>query len=121
MDFSEDFVEHVWQNGKKVHGVNPDLYRKDKFGAWIRKCRYKECHQALSFGWIIASDIKDKNTKLSPKEFYPVQWQNAEGPDTPSNLRYVTSEGYYNCYVKRKTQTDNTRNHNFDSFYGGKI
>lgn len=97
MYISEKLIADVWNLATIVSNVNPDSYRKDEFGAWIRRCRYNETSFPLSFGWSIAC-IQRGNGEY---EYRPMQWQNAAFSSIPKSRQRVTSEGFYNIYINR--------------------
>jgi hypothetical protein len=102
MEYTEEQIDVAWKRGLVVPGVDPDRYRKDVFGAWIRKCRFGESKLALSFGWSVVrgADLPDR---LPGEEdlLFPLQWQNAHAVTHSKGNLQVTAEGFYNNYKKR--------------------
>ncbi len=92
---SEEMINEVWNKAMVVPNVNPASYRKDEFGAWIRRCRYEERDFPLSFGWSIASFLRQDGEY----DYQPMQWQNASFSSIPRSKQRVTSEGFYNKYI----------------------
>lgn len=108
MELSEEQLKRIWQRARVVEGVNPDEFRKDCYGAWIRRCRYQESTYALSLGWVVAvaPEIIIGSQTLKG-ELLPVQWQNARALNSMRLTHYVSAEGYYNCYRKHPKQEIN--------------
>lgn len=50
-DFSDDIIEQVWQRAKIVANNNPDVFRQDYAGAWIRRDQYGQ--KNAKYGWEI--------------------------------------------------------------------
>lgn len=48
--FNEQIIQQVWDKAKTVKGYNPNLWRQDFAGAWIRRDVYGK---TMSFGWEI--------------------------------------------------------------------
>jgi hypothetical protein len=66
MAFIEEMIQQVWEKGKIVSKNEPNVFRKDECGAWIRRNQYG--NRNSQYGWEI--------DHISPG-----------GPDTLSNLR----------------------------------
>ena len=98
MDYTDEVIERVWRLATVVPEVNPDLYRKDEFGAWISRYRYNERDRPLSFGWMIVR-VPDGEVD-GERSLRPLQWQNALAVERQKKTHRVTSEGFYNRYVK---------------------
>jgi hypothetical protein len=98
MNISEEKIKEAWNKANKVSNVNPDSYRKDRFGAWMRRCRFEEKEFPLSFGWTIISVQQAEGTS----EDIPLQWQNAEFSSLSKSNQRVTAEGFYNKYFTIK-------------------
>jgi|WetSurMetagenome_2_1015567.scaffolds.fasta_scaffold343111_2 hypothetical protein len=106
MEYSEEMIEKVWEKAKVVNGVSPDSYRKDEFGAWIRRCRYNDKSYPLSFGWVIISDSEESNNKKGEIEkLRPLQWQNALSFRNIKDTYFISAEGFYNNYIKIQGKT----------------
>jgi hypothetical protein len=48
--FSALQIAAVWQRGRVVPGYNPNEYRKDSCGAWMKRSEYG---QTTNYGWEI--------------------------------------------------------------------
>jgi hypothetical protein len=68
MELSQQLVQQVWDNARAVLGNDPNTWRKDECGAWMKRNHYQN-HDS-EFGWKIEN--------VSPG-----------GPDEPSNLRAI--------------------------------
>ena len=69
---SEEFLEAIWNKGRKVPGHEPDKWRKDQCGAWIKRSEYGK--RSSPCGWEV--------DRISPGGSYtlsncrPLQWKN---------------------------------------------
>jgi len=72
---TEQIVQIVWGKGMVVGGANPNLWRKDKCGAWIERQKYGK--RDSLYGWEI-DHIKPESEGGSDEisNFRPLQWQN---------------------------------------------
>lgn len=96
-DFSEDKIEQVWQRAKIVANNNPDVFRQDYAGAWIRRDQYGQ--RNTKYGWEI--DHCKPITKGGDDtmgNLYPLHWRNNQkkGDDFPNWKTIITSEGVQN-------------------------
>ena len=53
MVFDDETVQQVWDKGRAVHDREPEVWRKDACGAWIRREHYGREHS--EYGWKIAN------------------------------------------------------------------
>ena len=96
-DFSEDIIEQVWQRAKIVANNNPDVFRQDYAGAWIRRDQYGQ--RDTIYGWEIdhcKPISKDGDDSIG--NLYPLHWRNNQkkGDDFPNWKTILTSEGVQN-------------------------
>jgi len=63
--FSRELIDSVWQEADGIEGNDPELWRKDAFGAWIYRLDYGR--HGSNFGWQIATRGRDLR---------PLHWQN---------------------------------------------
>ena len=73
MAFSKEVEQKVWEKGRVDSNQDPNVWRKDECGAWIRRGHYG--NRNSEFGWEI-----DHIT--------------AGGPDKLSNLRVLHWQNY---------------------------
>ncbi len=66
---ARDWQDAAWENGERVPGNDPALWRKDEFGAWIYRLDYG--HRRSEFGWEIVEPLSSDRQVLRP-----MQWQN---------------------------------------------
>ena len=96
-DFSDDIIEQVWQRAKIVANNNPDVFRQDYAGAWIRRDQYGQ--RNAKYGWEIdhcKPVSKDGDDSIG--NLYPLHWRNNQkkGDDFPNWKTILTSEGVQN-------------------------
>ncbi len=89
---SKEVIQHVWNKGYVVPGVDPSLRRKDICGAWIDRNEYG--NRESNTGWeidhirAVANGGSDELTNLRP-----LHWNN--------NLR--KSDGVLKCPITART------------------
>lgn len=104
MAYSSSLVNQMWLNADTEAGYNPDVWRKDFAGAWIRRDHY---NVRSKYGWRIdhicplqmgGTDIVDN--------LQPIHWRNdiQKGGDYPDFTTCVTSEGKTNITKIKKWQ-----------------
>lgn len=71
--YEPDVVERVWQLAQIVSGNDPQVWRKDEFGAWIHRRDYRQRHS--EFGWEIA-EAGYRMRASGLEALRPMQWQN---------------------------------------------
>ena len=71
--YDAEVVESVWQLAQAVTGNDPQVWRKDEFGAWIHRRDYRRRHS--EFGWEIA-DYGYRMRATGLTSLRPMQWQN---------------------------------------------
>jgi hypothetical protein len=72
--YSRDLIDQVWRKARGLTELNPDEWREDECGAWIRRADYGA--ERSEFGWRI------ENVSVG-------------GPDTLENLRpFHHANGY---------------------------
>lgn len=110
MIISEALKQRVWEKGRVVEGLNPDMYRKDACGAWIIRDKYGATDNL--YGWHIdhicpVSKLSQIGTPESDiwdlRNLRPLQCQNniSKADDYPSYTAAVTSEGKKNVLNDR--------------------
>lgn len=71
--YEPEVVERVWHLAQIVPGNDPQVWRKDEFGAWIHRRDYRQRHS--EFGWEIAEcGYRLRASGLA--SLRPMQWQN---------------------------------------------
>lgn len=75
VSFSQYIIQKVWQKGRVVPGYDPNIWRKDEFGAWIGRNDYGDRNSR--YGWEIdhiRPESQGGSDELS--NLRPLQWQN---------------------------------------------
>lgn len=96
--FDTKTINAVWKKAIIVNGVDPNIWRKDYAGAWIKKSEYGNCKS--DFGWEI--DHQKPVSKQGTDDLnnlVPLQWENnrSKGDSYPEWSTVVSSygENYY--------------------------
>lgn len=90
MSFSEYTIQKVWEKGFFIPGCDPNVCRKDKCGAPIR--RYDHGNRNSRYGWEI-DHIRPESQGGSDdlSNLRPLQWQNNASRQ---------GDGYLTCPVR---------------------
>lgn len=95
--FTTEQIEQVWQKAKIVSNNNPDVFRQDYAGAWIRRDQYGD--RNTKYGWEIDHcQPKSQGGGDEISNLYPLHWRNnsSKGDNYPSWQTVLTSEGNKN-------------------------
>ena len=95
MSISEELIENVWLRANAIEGCDHHVWRKDEFGAWIKRSEYNNCESP--FGWEIYK-ISSTGPTIS-LNCKPLQWQNK-----------IAKSDNDQPYVKSKRQLDPKEN-----------
>ena len=91
--YERGIIESVWQFAETVAGNDPDLWRKDEFGAWINRLDYGRRHS--QFGWEIC-DIGTAPSTAMLSALRPMQWQNYLDQVAAMTQSRITADGKHN-------------------------
>ena len=97
-DFDKEVINNVWKKAIIVNGVDPNIWRKDYAGAWIKKSDYGNCDSI--YGWEIDHEkpVSEGGTD-NINNLVPLQWENnrSKGDNYPRWNTVVSSNGdkYY--------------------------
>lgn len=105
--FSDKEIDAVWEKAAKQPNNNPDVFRKDYAGAWIRREDYGK--RNMPYGWEI-DHLKPlaKDGTHDMDNLYPVHWRNNEskGDDYPRWKTVLSSEENKNVELEKKWKVD---------------
>lgn len=98
----DKLIELVWLSSKQVEHMNPDIWRKDFAGAWIRRDQYGV---RSKFGWVI-DHIKPKSMGGDDTldNLQALHWKNsiAKGDKYLEVETCITSEGFDNIFRQKR-------------------
>lgn len=96
-NFTEEQIEQVWQKAKIVANNNPNVFRQDYAGAWIRRDQYG--NRNAKYGWEIDHCIPESQGGTDNlSNLYPLHWRNnaSKGNNYPSWQTILSSVGNKN-------------------------
>ncbi len=99
MGYSDKFVQQVWEKAHPIREMNPDLWRMDPCGAWIKRTDYGKTMS--DFGWRIDS-TEDRGWKV--EKLKPLHVQNEVDKNRGDVITKVTSEGRYNVQANERPE-----------------
>ena len=94
--YGDKTIEAIWQSAKPVEGYNPNIWRKDFAGAWIRRDFYGLRNK---YGWKIDhKKPKSAGGSDSKENLWALHWQNnmSKGNEYPQFKTSITSDGNRN-------------------------
>lgn len=99
MPYFDEIIQHVWEKGREVSDNDPDTWRKDAAGAWIRRQDYG--NRDSQYGWEIDHiQLESEGGGDELSNLRPLQWQNnAARQDDPFTF-VVTSSGKNNVEIE---------------------
>jgi hypothetical protein len=100
--FSEEIIKQVWMKAFAQSNNNPEDFRKDYAGAWIK---YSEYQQKTDYGWCIGYIVPpSKSGDKRIENLIPLHWKNKEqkGENYPEWESSCTSENTQNISQTKK-------------------
>ena len=91
--YDREIISRVWQFASTVDGNDPELWRKDEFGAWIQRLDYGNRHS--EFGWEIC-DTSLGRGESGIVALRPMQWQNYVDQVAAVTQSKITADGLRN-------------------------
>lgn len=99
--FNEETIQAVWNKAHRVNGNDPNIYRKDYAGAWIRRDQYGK---ETEYGWEI-DHLKpiSKGGTDDIINLMPLQWQNNrhKSDDYPEFHTSISSQNVHNIMLEQ--------------------
>ncbi|QDI89235.1 hypothetical protein Nisw_06705 [Candidatus Nitrosopumilus sp. SW] len=89
MNFDKKLIQKIWEKGRKDANLNSNVFRQDRFGAWIKHAEYNKSESM--YGWTI---IKNPDSKDS--EYIPIHLKNCINENDTVIECNVTSAGTTN-------------------------
>ncbi len=74
MSWDFETKSQVWARGTAVGNNDPNDFRKDRCGAWVKWSKYGDRGSPTNFGWEI--DHIDPNDGNELANLQPLQWKN---------------------------------------------
>ncbi len=97
-------ILNIWEKAISVPGYDPDIWRKDFAGAWIRKDSYG---MKTKYGWEV-DHLRplSKGGDNNEDNLIALHWQNnrTKGADYPNFNTSLTSDGNRNIEKIKKWQ-----------------
>ena len=95
MALDQKALRDIWQKGYITEEADPEIWRKDECGAWIRWGAYGDVES--QFGWDVdptvpGSDCGGEN----PSNLRPLQWRNRAAKQGGRLMCPITASGKYN-------------------------
>lgn len=94
MSWDEEIKKKVWEKGTIVNPNDPNDFRKDRCGAWIKWSKYDDRSSPTNFGWEI--DHIDPNGGDGLANLQPLHWKNNVDKSDGRLKCNVTSSGTKN-------------------------
>ncbi len=89
-----EVVRRVWSLAQVIPGNDPEVWRKDEFGAWIHRADYRNRHS--DYGWEIA-DYGYSRRSMGLASLRPMQWLNyLDFMVAARNQAVITADGLRN-------------------------
>lgn len=98
--FNEQTILEVWEKATVVDGYNPNLWRQDFAGAWIRRDAYGT---TMNFGWEI-------------DHLLPVSKGGSDSLGNLNALHWKNNKRKGNDYPEFYTSVSSVENRNIDKF-----
>ena len=102
--YTHETIEAVWGQADIVPGINPDIWRKDFAGAWIRR---DYLGRRNPYGWTIdhRKPISQGGSNAATN-LMPIHWQNSECRNDayPEFTTCLSSEGNRNIEQTKSWQ-----------------
>jgi hypothetical protein len=95
MNFDDETIQSVWEMAKEIARNNPNVWRQDQCGAWIKRDEYG--NRNSEFGWEIdhiTTVSRGGSDDLS--NLRPLQWENNASRQDGRLTCKVTASGEHN-------------------------
>jgi hypothetical protein len=75
LPFTAETVEAVWRKALEIPGLPSSIWRRDRFGATIRRFDYGRSDS--DFGWVVNQMPASHGIGFPMERLQPLQWRNA--------------------------------------------
>lgn len=97
MNLSERMLWQVWERGQIVAGNDPELWRKDEYGAWIFRRDYKNPNS--EYGWEVGCINSNMRKPDDTWNLCPLNCKNTRKRDDLNSNNRVTALGIHNSVL----------------------
>lgn len=85
---NRELIDAVWQHGRVMPEADPEQWRQDACGAWMRREHFGR--DDSDFGWKVQSVVP--GGAETPETLRPFQWRNGYDVENGSLRRKVTAD-----------------------------
>ena len=91
--YAREIVDRVWAQAEAFDGNDPEVWRKDEYGAWINRLDYGDRHS--EYGWEIAGP-PEGTLDMGTASLRPMHWENYLDQAAASVQVRITADGLRN-------------------------
>lgn len=104
MAFSEEMVQQIWEKGRAIPNIDPNTWRKDQCGAWLKRSHYE--NRNSEYGWVIENVSPGDPDEIA--NLQALHWQNRVERGVGRAKCKVTAEPHgiknnkINCFLPQR-------------------
>lgn len=96
--YTEEDLDAIFAKGIPQPGNDPNVWRKDRGGAWICRSKYGDT-TPCGYGWEVDHiQPASKDGQDAYYNYQPLQWENNRNKSDNVGFKKVTSSGTKNIY-----------------------